>query len=135
MGLVGACCCGQLRALVGHLPALRSTRSYHIGRVACRGLGFGHQDDSEGWRQPKRPLIEHYARWDPKNRQKVPTPEAAERILQHTGRLPRPLRLSDVKAHAMPMKKSIVATPTERRKASEMVGLYGVSRLQARLLL
>jgi len=86
-------------------------------------------------RQPKRPRVEYYSKWDPKNRQQTSSPEVAEKILQHTGRLPRPLRLCDVKTNAMPMKKSIVATPAERRKAAEMVGLFSVNRLQARLLL
>lgn len=75
------------------------------------------------------------AKWDPKNRMKTKSPEEAERILRITGRLPRPLRLSDVKLGAPPLRKTIVATAKERRSAAEMAGIYSVSRLQARLLL
>lgn len=81
--------------------------------------------------------IEHdnSAKWDPRNRAKTRSPEEAERVLRLTGRIPRPLRLSDVKRGAPPLRKTIVATAKERRAAAEMCGIYAVSKLQARLLL
>ncbi|CAE8678763.1 unnamed protein product [Polarella glacialis] len=76
---------------------------------------------------------ERYAKWDPKQREQCKTPEDAERILRNTGLMPRTLRLSDVKTHTQAMRKTIVANAGERRKISEMVSIYGISKLQARL--
>lgn len=83
-----------------------------------------------------RPVGGDYTnRWDQRNRKRTKNPEEAEKILNQTGRMPRPMRLSDVRMGAAPIKKTIVASALERRKAAEMVKIYAVTRLQARLLL
>lgn len=78
---------------------------------------------------------DHYARWDPQNRQRTKSFEEAEQILINTGKMPRPLRLCEVKPGTIPMKRTIVANAKERRKVSEWLGIYAITRLQARLLL
>lgn len=96
---------------------------------------FGGGAGRNPWAKPLRFEKDNYAKWDPKNRKKTANYEAAEQILISTGKMPRPLRLADVKSSSAPLKKTIVANEKERRKAAEMVGVYAVSRLQARLLL
>lgn len=75
-----------------------------------------------------------YAKWHPKNRSKTKTPEEAERILKNTGRLPRVIRLADIKRGEAPQRKSIVANQDERRVLAEMAGVYAVTKLQAKML-
>lgn len=75
------------------------------------------------------------SKWDPQNRSRTKTPEEAEKILVLTGKMPRPLRLSDVRLGDIPMRRTIVASASERRKAAEMACIFAVTKLQARLLL
>lgn len=96
---------------------------------------FGGGAGRNMWDRPLRFEKDNYAKWDPKNRKKTANYEAAEQILINTGKMPRPLRLADVKSGSAPLKKTIVANEKERRKVAELVGVYAVSRLQARLLL
>lgn len=62
------------------------------------------------------------------------TPEEAEKMLRQTGRLVRPLRLSDVKLGQQPKKMTIVANAKERRTAADTLHIYHVSKLQARIM-
>ena len=67
-------------------------------------------------------------------RSRTKSPEEAERMLRETGRLVRPLRLSDVKLGQTPKKMTIVANAKERRTAADTLHLYHVSKLQARVM-
>lgn len=78
---------------------------------------------------------EHYSRWDDKNRKQSRSYEETERILRQTGRMPRPMRMRDIGSFSRPIEKTIVASKQERRAIAEMVGIFDVTKLQAKLLL
>ena len=108
--------------LLGLSSCFTAALQGRAGRLPLRAFSGNSHD------QALRYEHDHSAKWDPKNRQRTKSPEEAERILKVTGRLPRPLRLSQVKLGAPPLKKTIVATAKERRAAAEMTGIYSVSR-------
>lgn len=129
-----------LRAFAG-LPARHGDHALGSAlgpRQQARGLVCRHFFNSQipqGIRPPMRPRTDNYAKWDYQNRQRTNSYEEAEMILMNTGKMPRPLRLCDVKLSGMPMKRSIVANAKERRKIAEWMGMYAITRLQAKLLL
>mmetsp|Transcript_55661 Transcript_55661/g.172513 ORF Transcript_55661/g.172513 Transcript_55661/m.172513 type:complete len:348 (+) Transcript_55661:69-1112(+) len=118
----------SLRLFVG-VPAWRDSGARGSRRKVARQVQQYHDFKA------KRMNTENYARWDPVNRQKTKSYEEAEQIIMNTGKMPRPIRLCDIKANTPPLKKTVVANAKERRAVSEWVGVYAISRLQARLLL
>ncbi|CAE7224646.1 IFI30 [Symbiodinium pilosum] len=128
-GMLGSCqgfVSGPARGTLQSAPP-----AYPVHGSRSRTVMFQMDPSDNAWRMEH----DNSAKWDPRNRAKTRSPEEAERVLRLTGRLPRPLRLSDVKRGAPPLRKTIVANAKERRAAAEMTGIYSVSKLQARLLL
>jgi len=122
---------GSLRVLIG----LPSTWNAHR-KGPCRQMKsrICRRSIRDKLNPPIRPDNDNYAKWDPVNRKKTSSYDQAEQILINTGLLPRPLRMSDVRMHGAPMKKSIVANVKELQAIAKRTGMYAITRLQARLV-
>eukprot|EP00931_Biecheleriopsis_adriatica_P117368 TRINITY_DN92895_c0_g1_i1.p1 TRINITY_DN92895_c0_g1~~TRINITY_DN92895_c0_g1_i1.p1 ORF type:complete len:406 (-),score=66.97 TRINITY_DN92895_c0_g1_i1:70-1194(-) len=153
LGISALCCASALccrgcdllpLALFVSLPALQSRR-HTLARsrtsppcrtpLVARGAAQTPTNYFGGGTQALRYEKDYSARWDHTTRERTKSPEEAEKIIMMTGRMPRPLRLSDVKMGSLPLRKTIVATAKERRAAAEMTSTYAVTKLQAKLLL
>lgn len=114
--------------------SLRHARGSHSQR---RGRSKGYEWDIDRAHQYFKAdnMKYQFLRWDPQLKGKTRDVDHAAEIIMNTGRIPRPLKCSEIKLHRAPIKRVIVANKKERRKVAEMVGAFYINSLKAKLML